>query len=77
MHLEPADLRWAQRLVASSGLSSDAGSSSTAVADSTAMAIAEGSTHVGDWMQYPECVRSKEIKLWVFDSTSTVVKFSE
>ena len=45
--------------MASSGSSSSAGSSSIAVADSTAMAIAEGSTHVGDWMQYPECVRRK------------------
>ena len=59
VHFEPADLRRAQSLVASSGSSSSAGSSSIAVADSTAMAIAEGSTHVGDWMQYPECVRSK------------------
>ena len=47
----------------SSGLSSDAGSSSIAVADSTAMVSAEGSTHVGDWTQYPECMRSKECKL--------------
>ena len=63
VHFEPADLRRAQSLVASSASSSGEGSSSTAVADSNAMAITGGSAHVGDWMKYDECVRTKVCKL--------------
>ena len=59
VHFEPADLRRAQSLVASSASSSGEGSSSTAVADSNAMAITGGIAHVGDWTKYDECVRTK------------------
>ena len=63
VHFEPADLRRAQSLVASSASSSGEGSSSTAVADSNAMAITGGSAHVGNLTQYPVCVRTKVCKL--------------
>ena len=47
----------------SSASSSSSSSSSSAVADSNAMAITSGSAHVGDWTQYPVCVRTKVCKL--------------
>ena len=47
----------------SSASSSSSSSSSSAVADSNAMATAGESARVGDWTQYPVCVRTKVCKL--------------
>ena len=49
--------------MASGGSDSGSGSSSMAAAGGSAMAITGGSAHVGDWMQYDECVRTKVCKL--------------
>ena len=47
----------------SSSLSASAGTSSGMEIQDTHTAAADGSAHVGDWTQYPECVRTKVCKL--------------